>query len=252
MSKHVDRLGAAALTSAAALASVATGAGAAARASSPETLSGVQTKAVAAITLRVNDLNSTIAKVNAGKGLGSGQATLVAYLERDLSPLQQLGTKIAGDPSVGQAEVDYQGIFTNFRVLALVLPAAEQAADADHVTATAVPVLTADASKAESHVTSTNQTTLQPMIDALNGDISGASNASSGLDSSVLSYAPSQWNANHALLLPTKASLSTADTDIKNGRNEVQQIKQYLKSWRTAAKAAPGASPSSAPTTPGG
>ncbi len=189
--------------------------------------------------------------MNAAKGLGSGQSTLAAYLGRDIAPLQQLGTKIAGDTLVSQAESDYQSIFTDYRVLALVLPAAWQAADADHVVNTAVPGLTTDATKAQSHVNATNQATLQPMIDSLNADISGATNAASGVASTVLSYVPSQWNANNSLLSPTKASLATADGDVKSARSEVQQIKQYLKSSRPALKTAP-TTPTSPPANPGG
>ena len=66
----------------------------------PATLAGIKAKAATDITKRVNDLNAAIAKVNAAKGLGSGQATLGAYLGADISPLQQLNAKIQGDTTV--------------------------------------------------------------------------------------------------------------------------------------------------------
>ncbi len=245
MSKHAWRVGAAALTSAAALATVATTTASAAS-TTPASLSGIQAKAVAAITLRINDLNAGIAKVNGAKDLGPGQTTLANYLSVDIPRLQALGTKIAGDTTVTQAEADYSSIFVDYRVLALVLPAAAQAGDADRITYTVVPALTANSAKAQSHVNAANEATLQPMIDTLNTDISGATSATAGLASTVLAYVPSQWNANKSLLAPSKSSLQTANGDVKNARSELQQIAQYLKSSHPAVKTA---TPSS---TPGG
>jgi hypothetical protein len=222
----------------------------AATAPTPDSLSGLQAKAAAAISVRIGDLNSAIAKVNADEYLGSGQATLDSYLQVDIPRLEALGSKIAADTTVDQARADYSSIFTDYRVLALVLPAAWQAAEADRITNSNVPNLTAFSTKAQSHVNAGNQATLQPMIDSLNRDISGATNAASGVASTVLSYVPSQWNANNSLLDPSKASLQTANGDVKNGWGDEKQIVQYLKSSRPAIKAAPTA-PTTLPTNPG-
>jgi hypothetical protein len=128
MSKHAKRFGAAILTSAALLGAGGTAAAAAtSAAATPATLSGIQAAASAAITLRVNDLNAAIAKVNAAKDLGSGASTLAGYLGVDIAPLQTLAQKIAGDSSVATATTDYDSIFSDYRVLALVLPAARLA-----------------------------------------------------------------------------------------------------------------------------
>jgi hypothetical protein len=250
MSKQAWRVGAGVLTTATIAGALAwANPAGAATTPAPDTLSGIQAKAAAAIGLRVSDLNTAIAKVNADEYLGSGQATLDSYLQVDIPRLEALGSKIAADTTVAQASSDFSSIFSDYRVLALVLPAAWQAADADRVTNTDVPKLTAFSTKAQSHVNANNQAILQPMIDTLNGDISGATNAAAGVASTVLSYVPSQWNANNALLDPSKSSLQTADGDVKNGWSEEQQITQYLKSSRPALKTAPTTTPSS---TPGG
>ena len=115
---HLIRHGAAAVASAAILGTAA-GAGAATTPSPrsgsagtsgqsgpnavPATLDGIKAKANTDITDRVDHLNAAIAKVNAAKGLGSGQATLVTYLGTDVTPLQQLDQKIQGDATVQQA-----------------------------------------------------------------------------------------------------------------------------------------------------
>ena len=231
-----------ALSSAAAVGAGVVSAGASTPSTStPQTLSGVQAKAAAAITARVNALNAAVVKVNGDKSLGSDQGTLDTYLGRDIAPLQALGTKIAADTTLAQAESDAQGIYTDYRVFALVLPAAAQAADADRITVTAIPAFTAFSAKAQAHVSATNQATLQPMITSLNTDISGATSATSGLASTVLGYVPSQWNANNALLGPSKSSLQTANGAVQNARTEAQAIRQYLKSSHPAV---------AAPTTP--
>ncbi len=226
------RLGAVSLASAtllgsAAAASAAPSSGAAGN-TVPATLGGIKTKANTDITDRVNDLNAASAKVNAAKGLGSGQPTLVAHLGTDITPLQQLDQKIQGDATVRLAAQDFSAIFSDYRVYVLVLPASRIAADADRVTSTAVPTLTADSSKAQGLVNPQNHAQLQPLIDDLNAQISAASNATNGLAATVLAFTPAQWNASHDVLSPARSSDQTADDAVQKGRSDVQQIRQTL------------------------
>jgi hypothetical protein len=235
------RFGVAALTSAAILGGGGASAFAASSSSTaltsgtaPNTLSGIQAKAAAAITLRVDDLNAAIAKVNAAKDLGSSATTLDNYLGVDIAPLQTLGQKIASDPTVATAEADYSDIFTDYRVLALVLPAAHLATASDSIDNGAVPKLTADSAEAATHVNSTTEATLDPLISNLNSEISAASNATVGVASAVLGYVPSQWNGNHDLLSSAKASVSTDVGDVKQATSDVSQIRAYLKASHPA------------------
>jgi hypothetical protein len=165
MSKKAVRLGAIGATSALALGAGAAVAGAAT--ATPPTLSSVQAKAAAAITLRVNDLNAAIGKVNRATHLGAEASALDAYLEQDIAPLQSLGQQIAADTSLSTAHAQAMTIYTNFRVLAVVLPASRIAADAATIDNGAIPALTADSAKASAKVTSANQAELQPLIDNL-------------------------------------------------------------------------------------
>ena len=187
---HLIRHGAAAVASAAILGTAAGAAGAATTPSPgsgsagtsgqsgpnavPATLDGIKAKANTDITDRVDHLNAAIAKVNAAKGLGSGQATLVTYLGTDVTPLQQLDQKIQGDATVQQAAHDFSTIFTGYRVYVVVLPASRIAADAYRATSTAIPQLTADAQRAQGLVNPQNQAQLQPLIDDLNAQIGTA------------------------------------------------------------------------------
>jgi hypothetical protein len=231
MSKHGVRFGAMAMTTTALLGVgvVAATTASAATPATPATLSGVQAKAAAAISTRVDDLNAAIAKVNGAKSLGSDAATLSAYLQNDIAPLQALGQKIAADQTLAEAQADFATIFTNYRVLALVLPAAHLAGDADAITTTTLPALTADAAKAASELTATNQATLQPLITDLNTQISTASSDTSGLANTVLGDAPSAWNANHALLSANRSSISAARHAVSQARSDLRQIRAALK-----------------------
>ncbi|HXB38441.1 MAG TPA: hypothetical protein VNU75_12080 [Acidimicrobiales bacterium] len=241
MRTQLVRLGAVAVASATGLGAVIGLAGVAGAAGStgsggsggssatPATLSGIQAKAATDITERVNALNAGIAKVNAAKGLGSGQATLASYLGADIAPLQQLNTKIQGDTTVEQARQDFATIFTGYRVYLLVLPVTRLAGDADRITTTVLPRLTSAATKAQAHVNANNQAQLQPLITDLNAQISAAANSTNGLAGTVLGYTPAEWNGNHELLSPARSDDQTANAAIKKGRQDVAQIVQILR-----------------------
>ena len=200
----------------------------------PTTLAGIKAKAATDITDRVNDLHAAIARVNAAKGLGAGQATLVSYLGTDIAPLQQLNQTIQADGTLQQAALDFGTIFSDYRVYRLVLPAAHIAADADRATTSAIPTLTADAAKAQARVNPANQATLQPLVDDLNGQVGTATNATNGLATAVLAFTPAQWNANHALLNASEASDHTATGALEKGRADVKQIVQDLRADHAA------------------
>lgn len=196
----------------------------------PATLPGIQAKASADITQRVNSLNAAIAKVNAAKGLGSGQGTLVSYLGVDIAPLQQLNTKIQGDASITQARQDFSTIFSGYRVYLLVLPAARLAGDADHITTTVLPKLTSDSSKAQARENASNSAQLAPLIADLNTQITAATNSTSGLAGTVLGYTAAQYDANSALLSTAKSDDQSAQAAVKQARQDVAQIAELLRS----------------------
>ena len=228
MSKNGIRLGVAALTTAAVLGAGSASAWAATPTPGVQSLSAVQAKAAAAISLRVNDLNAAISKVDASKNLGTDSDILAAYLQTDIAPLRALGQKIAGDTTPSAAGADAATIFTNFRVLALVLPAARLAATADGIDVTTTPKLTNLSAKAASRVDPSNAATVQPLINDLNAQISAATNSTSGVASAVLSYLPAQWNANHSLLLPSLESVKAAKGGLTKALADVTQLRNDL------------------------
>jgi hypothetical protein len=229
MSKNGMRLGAVALTTAAVLGAGGASAWATTPAAGVQSLSAIQAKAAAAISLRVNDLNAAVTKVNDSKYLGTDAAALAAYLQADIAPLQALGQKIAGDTSPSAARADAATIFTNYRVLVLVLPAARIAGTSDGIDLSIVPDLTALSAKAASRVNPSNSATVQPLINDLNAQISAATTSTSGVASTVLGYSPAAWNANHSLLASAVAPVQSAKSDISKARNDVKQLRSDLK-----------------------
>ena len=195
----------------------------------PATLDGIKAKAHTDITDRVDDLNAAIAKVNAAKGLGSGQATLVVYLGTDLASLQQLDQRIQGDTTVKQAAQDFSTIFSGYRVYVLVLPAARIAGDADRASSTAIPDLTAASARAQKHVNLRNQEFLEPLINDLNAQIATATGSTNGLAATVLAFTPAQWNAHNDVLSQATSSDHTTDSALQKGWSDVQDIRQVLR-----------------------
>ena len=193
------------------------------------TLSGIKTLANTEITKRVNSLHSAITKANGAKGLGSGQAALVAHLGADIAPLQQLNQKIQGDTSVTQARQDFSTIYSGFRVYRLVLPASHLAAVADRDAVTAIPRMSSDASKAQGYVNSGNQAQLKPLISDLDNRSTAAATATNGLAATLLAYTPAQFNANNGILTPAKTAEQTARTAVGKARSDVTQIRHVLK-----------------------
>jgi hypothetical protein len=229
MSKSGMRLGAVAVTTAAVLGVGGASAWAATPPAGGQSLSTIQAKSAAAISLRVNDLNAAVTRVNDSKDLGTDAATLAAHLQADIAPLQALGQKIAGDTSPSTAKADAATIFTNYRVLVLVLPAARLAGSSDGIEVTTIPELTALSAKAASLVNPSNAATVQPLINDLNAQIGAATTSTSGVASTVLGYSPSAWNANHSLLASAVSSVQSAKSDMSKARNDVKQLRSDLK-----------------------
>ncbi len=221
-------LGTVALASAAAV--VPTGSAAWAGApSAGRSLSAIQAKAAAAVTLRVNTLNAAIARVNADSRIGPGAPALVAYLQKDLPGLGQLGQKIAADPSASVAGVDARTIFTDYRVLVLAIPAARLAAASDQIDNTSVVKLTAASAKAATYENAGNQATVAPLLSDLNGQISSITSSTAGIASTVLGYTPAQWNTDHAVLFPSRSAMDAARVDLKKARSDLQQVRAAIR-----------------------
>ena len=53
--------------------------------------------------------------------------------------------------------------------------------------------------------------------------------ATSGLSATVLAFTPAQYDANHALLSPSRAALATSRNDVKTARADITTVTKALK-----------------------
>lgn len=211
-----------------------TGFSGSASAATPPTLSAVQARAAAAISVRLASLNRAISAVDANRVItSSDKATLLNTLTGDQAGLTALKPKIATDTEPAQARTDYRTVFTGFRVYALALPQARYAAAVDDITDTVLPrlrdaderlagLLTGSAADRDSNDVVAAMTDLGAQIQAI-------TSATKGLSATVLAYTPAQYNANHALLAGPRQQLRTARADIDLARKDISTVIGALK-----------------------
>ena len=202
--------------------------------SSTATLAAIKAKAAAAISLRESVLSAAITKVTDNKYLSSGdRATVLATLNSDASGLNALAPVIQADTTVSQARADYQAIFTHYRVFALALPQAWFAASADDLTGTVLPHLTDAQSKLQALLAGPDKSKDTPAVQADMADlanrISGISSLTNGVAATVLTFTPSQYDANPAILAPFRADLVTARADARAARTDIAAVVAALK-----------------------
>jgi hypothetical protein len=197
-------------------------------------LAAIQKKAAADITRRLASLSVAINDVNNSTAISpADKTTLLSTLNGDVTGLTALGATIAGDTTAQQALTDSKTIYTGFRVYALALPQVRFAAAADTITVTVLPKLTDSQSKLAALLAGVDSDKNTPAVQAkmtdLANQISAITGATTGLSSTVLAYTPAQYDANHALLSPARASLATSRDDIRTARGDIAFVAAALK-----------------------
>lgn len=210
----------------------------------PATLQGIQSKASLAVTARVDALNKEITKVQAAKNLGSGQAALLTRLHDDVTGLQALGQKIAGDTTRATAVADYRTVFTSYR--GFVLPVVRLAATVDRIDTIAIPKVTALESKLAAHVTPTDSAQVTPLLNDITAQLAAAGTATKGLSAQLLSLTPGSWKANHSVLDQSRTAVKAAVGDLKKAAADAKQVRGDLKAARHSKAASSGTASSGA------
>lgn len=196
-------------------------------------LGNIKAKAAAEIAERITSLNNEIALVKGKAFLGADGTSLVAEMEADITGLQALGVKIAGDTTVSAALADSDLIFTQFRVYRLMLPVASDVIDVDAVTNVDVPDLDKAITWLQGQENSTNQGVLGPLVANMQSQVQIATSALSGLSAQLLGYTPADWNANHGLLNGPAADVRIADRAVGTAKNDLQEGYKYLQHHHT-------------------
>ncbi|TXN29687.1 hypothetical protein [Lacisediminihabitans profunda] len=203
-------------------------------AAAPARLSAIQASAAAKTSARIASLNSAIPRVTANRALSDAErSTILGTLNADLAAMKSLAAKIAADTDAATARTDYASIFTGYRVYAVALPQAHFAAAADALTDTVIPRLTAAESKLAAALAgkyaSKSTPELQAKLADMTTQIAAATAAADGTAARALAVTPSDYNANHAVMAPIRASIASAHAAAKLARADAKSIMAALK-----------------------
>jgi hypothetical protein len=195
-------------------------------------LAAIQADAVVKITKRTTSLTRSVGRVTANEYLtDADRATILARLNADLAGLQALGAKIAADTDRAVAAQDFATIFTTYRVYAVVLPQSHYAAAADALTGSVIPHLNAAHQRLAQALASSPKSTpeLEAKLQHMQGRIDAATKAITGVGGRALAITPAQYNANHAVLAPIRASIVTARDAARSARDDAREIVMALR-----------------------
>ena len=186
------------------------------------------------ITRRLTTLNSLTSKINsASKLTPSDQATLSAEVSGTITGLTSLKTQLDAETTLLPARSDAESIYSEYRVYALLAPKVGliKVADDQQVIETK---LSAIVPKLQSRITlatndGKNTTTIQAQLNDMSAKISAAQAISSNIESVVINLQPTDYNANHSVLLGDNAQLKTAYSDIQDAYADAKSIVSELE-----------------------
>ena len=206
---------------------------ASARPAGDAALARIQATSEAQIDRRLGALNAALAAIAGNPVLTSGdKATLTTILTNDVSGLTALRATIAADTTAAVAREHEATIFTGYRVYALALPQVRFASAADGITGAAIPALTNAQKTLADLLAGVDSGKNTPAVQARMADLATqlgiATSKTDGLAATVLGYTPAQYNANHALLAPSRASLAAARTALAKARADVLAVKTAI------------------------
>lgn len=202
--------------------------------SAGKSLAAIQAKAKTATSERITALGTAIAKITAAPDISaSDRSTILATLNGDVAGMNTVEAKIAADTTVATAAADFQTIFTGYRVFAVAIPQSHLAAAADRLTSTTVPKLTDAQSKLAAALAGPDASKSTPALLAdladMSAQISAASGALGGVSAAALAVTPADYNSNHAVLTPIRASVQTGIADLKKAAADGKTVLAAIK-----------------------
>lgn len=192
-------------------------------------LTNLKTRGAAEIDRRIASLEAALAKLTASTHLpDADQATLTQQVNDELASLKALKADLADDTDLTDARTHVQSVVTDYRVYALMLPKARMVASADRfvVAQDKLAQLAAklqtkvDAAKTAGHDT----TAMQAKLDDMTAQIAASKTAAAGMVTKLLVLKPTDYNANHTVLVDYRASLKTAHDDLKTARDDAKSV----------------------------
>ena len=198
------------------------------------TIDSVRARCQDAITKRLTALGEASGKLPQAKHLTpEHKSALDSIISETTARLKALQPKIAGDTDPATLKADCQSIFVDNRVFALVLPRTRLVVGADAGVATADRLdqvaVKLEQAIAKAEAAGHDVTQAKADLESMRGKIDAARSSVSGIPDSILGLTPANWNANHEVLTPARASLRSARDGLKEARNLARQIAGELR-----------------------
>jgi hypothetical protein len=204
---------------------------------SAQRLTNLQNRGATEINRRSTNLHDAMTKLEATTKLkAADKATLTTQLQTELDGLTALKAKLAADTDLAVARADVQSIVVGYRVYALMLPKARMTLAANRF-ALAEARLTelyvklqakVDALKADND-TSIDTAALQVTLDDMKEKIASSKTGVDEVVSKLLALQPTDYNADHAVLTTHRATLKSAQTDLKTARGDARSVIESLR-----------------------
>ncbi|HTW08056.1 MAG TPA: hypothetical protein VME46_11120 [Acidimicrobiales bacterium] len=191
-------------------------------------LAAIQAWAARMIAGRLATLETLLKRVQHDGYLGSDQATLENELNADISGLEALGTKIAGDTSAAEAQADASLIFADYRVYDLVVPVVGDVSYVDWVVNVKLPDINKQITYLQGQENAGNQAYLAPLVSNMQLQVSTATSATNGISAELLGYTAAQWDANHRLLAGANADIYVTNRAVSTAGSDYSRALRYL------------------------
>jgi hypothetical protein len=192
------------------------------------------TRGDAEITRRLTTLATLETKFSSAAKLNaSDKSTLTSEVSDEVSGLKTLKAKLDADTDLATTKTDAQSIVSGYRVYALIVPKVELVKTADDQQVTEAK-LTALAAKLQTRLTTAqtagkNVASLQTSLTDLTTKTSTAQTISAGIESSVISLQPTDYDSNHSILSGDRTQLKTVQTDIQAAITDAKTIVSGVK-----------------------
>jgi hypothetical protein len=195
-------------------------------ASSP-TIAALKSKGDTEIARRIDNLDAASGKLSESKTVtDADKATLRKQIEDEVNGLTDLKEKLDAETTIAGARADVASIVTDYRVYALILPKVRMTASADRF-AVVEDKLTALHDKLVTKAGT--DATLKSKLDDMSAKIAAAKTTSSSVVSQVIALQPTDYNQNHTVLVQYRASLKSAQQDLKAARDDAKFVIDSLK-----------------------
>lgn len=164
----------------------------------------------AKIAKRLTDLDKLTVKINANTKLSATNKDLLAAdVSSAKTGLTALKAKLDAETDITQAKADNNLIVTDYRVYLLIVPKINMLKVSDNQITKQAQLL-AFANLLKSAVSESDKsTTLMPKVTAMIAGITATQKLSQETQAKLLALKPSDYNANHAVLVSLKKDLQT-------------------------------------------